>query len=190
MPIFTVNVPIETEIPQVEVLRLPPGQHRFQLVVEDESGNRSRPDTARVTVAAPNNLVVVPSVVQRRLDEARLILVNAGLGIEIADRVLTNNQEENTILRQLPAADSRVERGTTIRLTIAIRIATVTVPRVIGRSAEDAKRALSEVGLQMSVTAQVPSPLAEGTVLFQNPLPGVPAPSESIVQVTISRRLI
>jgi len=50
MPIFTPNVSIETETPTVEVEGLAPGQYRFQLVVEDEAGNRSQADTVSVTV--------------------------------------------------------------------------------------------------------------------------------------------
>jgi DNA-binding beta-propeller fold protein YncE len=50
MAIFAPNVPVVTATPTVEVEGLSPGPHRFQLVVEDESGNRSQPSIAAVTV--------------------------------------------------------------------------------------------------------------------------------------------
>jgi DNA-binding beta-propeller fold protein YncE len=53
MPRFNPNVPISTTTPTIVVEDMPPGQHRFQLVVEDEAGNRSAPDTRFVTVAQP-----------------------------------------------------------------------------------------------------------------------------------------
>lgn len=50
---FIVNVPIITDTPTIEVEGLQPGQRRFQLEAEDESGNRSLPATILVTVKLP-----------------------------------------------------------------------------------------------------------------------------------------
>jgi hypothetical protein len=55
MAIFKVNVPIETTEPKIEVTvgpdsSLPKGRVRFQLVVVDDSGNESSPDTVDVII--------------------------------------------------------------------------------------------------------------------------------------------
>jgi hypothetical protein len=55
MPQFVPGQPIETETPVVEVTvtrdkPLAPGQHRFQLVVTDDSGNVSTPAVVDVIV--------------------------------------------------------------------------------------------------------------------------------------------
>ena len=52
---FELNVPIETAEPTIEVTvdpknPLPVGVHRFQLIVEDDSGNQSLPSTIDVVV--------------------------------------------------------------------------------------------------------------------------------------------
>jgi hypothetical protein len=48
---FTPNEPFTTPLPRVVVdAGLPPGQHRFQLVVVGRSGRQSRPMVAVVTV--------------------------------------------------------------------------------------------------------------------------------------------
>jgi YVTN family beta-propeller protein len=62
MATFTPQTPIVTESPLIEVEGLQPGQHRFQLVVEDEQGNRSQPSVASVTVAraAPTIVGLTP----------------------------------------------------------------------------------------------------------------------------------
>ncbi len=50
---FLPNEPVVTSEPLVTVdAGLPVGQHRFQLVVEDDQGNRSVPDVRVVTVVA------------------------------------------------------------------------------------------------------------------------------------------
>jgi hypothetical protein len=53
---FTVNVPVETSDPKVIVdvdpqSPLPPGRHRFSLVVVDDSGNESEADVVDIIVA-------------------------------------------------------------------------------------------------------------------------------------------
>lgn len=71
MAIFEVNVPIETteptilvEVPADGSLRV--GRHRFQLVVVDDSDNRSQPDTVTVLVrdtTAPTAVLTAPESV-------------------------------------------------------------------------------------------------------------------------------
>jgi len=56
MPRFEVNVPVETDQPNVTVEVTPnapllPGRHRFELVVTDDSGNASEPAFLVVIVA-------------------------------------------------------------------------------------------------------------------------------------------
>jgi serine/threonine-protein kinase len=189
VPVFKANVPITTDTPNIEVDKLPPGRHRFQLVVEDDSGNRSQPDTVVVLVAAATNLVIVPSVLQMNVSEAKRELDNAGLVLSIGDRVQSNNHPANTVLRQTPVAGSRAERGSAVSVLIATG-ASVVVPRVVGQNVREAKAILDRLGLGLNITAQVPMPgVAPGFVLTQKPLPNLPAATGDVVEVTISRRL-
>ncbi|HVG18980.1 MAG TPA: hypothetical protein VNI02_07990 [Blastocatellia bacterium] len=50
MPRFEPDRPQETSQAFIEVESLPPGQHKFRLVVEDQFGNKSEPDEVVVTV--------------------------------------------------------------------------------------------------------------------------------------------
>jgi hypothetical protein len=55
MPEFTINTPITTDQPIIEVTIDPArplafGRHVFRLVVEDDSGNQSDPDTLTIIV--------------------------------------------------------------------------------------------------------------------------------------------
>ncbi|MBI4874123.1 MAG: hypothetical protein HY822_05770 [Acidobacteria bacterium] len=64
MPAFVPGTPVETTEPTVEVTvdpqrPLPIGRHRFQLVVVDDSGNRSAPDTVDVVVRDSQNPTAV-----------------------------------------------------------------------------------------------------------------------------------
>jgi hypothetical protein len=49
--VLQLNRPVTTTEPTLEVKnRLPPGQHTFELVVEDQEGNKSAPARAVLTV--------------------------------------------------------------------------------------------------------------------------------------------
>ncbi len=51
---FELNKPVTSDRPNITVdAGLPPGQYRFRLEVEDQSGNRSRSDEVVVTVFRP-----------------------------------------------------------------------------------------------------------------------------------------
>jgi YVTN family beta-propeller protein len=53
MPRFTINSPVTTTTSTIQVDGAALGAHRYQLVVEDESGNQSQPAFVSVAVAAP-----------------------------------------------------------------------------------------------------------------------------------------
>lgn len=68
---FQINQPIKTEEPTIEVSitarnPLPPGRHKFRLVVVDDSGNESAPDEVEVVVLdqeRPTAVLKAPSQV-------------------------------------------------------------------------------------------------------------------------------
>jgi len=190
VPKFTPNVPIESTAAQIEVEGLAAGTHRFQLVVVDDSGNQSQPDTATVSVVLPSMLIAVPSVVQRKLDDALRALKNVGLQGEVVGRVPTANQAAETVLRQQPIAGANVVLGATIQLTIAVPVGgtSVKVPLVIGTRIADAERTLSQLGLQMVITTRVPGPVP-GLVVFQTPIATSTVPPGTAVNLIVTRSL-
>lgn len=76
MAIFKPNTPISTDTPTIEVEELPPGKHRFQLVVEDSAGLRSAPDIVVVTVgreAVPKIAGISPTNSQQGIEVEAVI---------------------------------------------------------------------------------------------------------------------
>ncbi len=58
---FTRRRRFTTEIPRLDVAPgLPVGRHTFELVVEDDSGNRSRPARITVDIVAPRPFRPLP----------------------------------------------------------------------------------------------------------------------------------
>lgn len=72
MASFVVGKPVQTNEPAVEVTvspnaPLPMGRHQFQLIVTDDSGNTSQPDTVTIIVRdskSPTAVLTVPEQVE------------------------------------------------------------------------------------------------------------------------------
>lgn len=61
MAVFQPNRPVTTSEPRVVVdAGLPPGRHRFRLVVVDDSGLSSAPDEAVVTIGRSTIPIPIP----------------------------------------------------------------------------------------------------------------------------------
>ncbi len=75
-----------------------------------------------------------------------------------------------------------------VTLTPATATASVIVPNLIGRPAEEAQAEVERVGLRFALQEEREDPTAErDTVLEQNPAPGEQAPPDSTISVVINR---
>lgn len=136
-----------------------------------------------VTVSGGPGQTVVPNVVGTLSpDDAATRLSDSNL--KLGD-VQTRDSEkpEGYVLSQSPEQGSNVEVGTEVNITVSNGL--VTVPDVVGGSEASARSALSNVGLDVSVTSQ-PSDQSAGTVLAQTPGAGTRTERGSTVTITIA----
>lgn len=108
MPVFTPNVPIVTSTPTIAVEGLPVGTHRFQLIVEDESGNRSQPSLAIVTVSSRAPVITSVSPTFGIWGDQVVIT-----GANFATEPLKNRVSFNGVA-------ARVETATSTQLTVRV----------------------------------------------------------------------
>lgn len=111
-------------------------------------------------------LVVVPDVVGRDERAAFEILRAAGFQGQVVDR-REARQPPGTVIGQRPEAGSRVQPGGAVQLVTALPL-TAVVPNLIGGSADTARRALDDVGLQVGSVGQEESTEPEGSVVSQD----------------------
>lgn len=124
----------------------------------------------------------------------------AGLSAEAAITVLSDynlvlgaiNPEEsdrpaNTIIGQDPASGSRVDEGSSVDITISAGATQIIVPTVAGLvSAEDARRVLASVNLQLGNITSVDNDQPEGYVVSSVPPAGTSVPVGTRVSIEIS----
>lgn len=102
--------------------------------------------------------------------------------------------EDGEIIDQDPQAETKVEKGSTVTLTVVSieedttdeESNTVTVPSVYGKTYEDAQSTLRARGLPATRTTQNSDSVEEGTVIGSDPEAGAEVPVGSTVTVIVS----
>jgi serine/threonine-protein kinase len=136
--------------------------------------------------------VTVPDVVGERLNNARSILEDEGLIVaEPIVRVPAPEDdpelEPGTVLEQDPGADTEVDEGTEVRLTVVAEPEPVAVPTIPpGSTFEDAQAILLEAGLVPAGPLEQASDEDAGVVIGTNPAAGTEVEPGSEVTVVVS----
>ena len=118
-------------------------------------------------VSAGKDQTSVPDLVDLASPEdARLALTEARL---VLGKVTPKDSDkpEGTVLEQLPAANTSVDIGTLVSITVSS--GKVPVPNVVGSTQTDAKNTLLNAGFLVEVVFEENGAVAENTVIAQNP---------------------
>jgi len=133
------------------------------------------------------NLVIragVPNVVGLTEASAKAAIEAAGItldGVESSE----SDGPAGVVLKQDPAAGTAVDPAT--RMTIVVSIVRgVDVPEIVGKSLDDATRAIEDAGLVLVVGDKAESDTPEGSILAQDPAAGTHVARGSTVSVTIA----
>jgi serine/threonine-protein kinase len=143
--------------------------------------------TVTLVISTGPEQVTVPAVEGDGVDAARAELERVGLEVSIA-REETNASAPDTVIGQDPAGGTEVEKGTTVTLTVAQEVETVSVPGVTGLDESQAAERLSGAGLKVNVQEKaVERPSQDGKVLSQSPGSGREVERESQVTIVVGR---
>lgn len=147
MAIFKRNVPVVTTTPTVDVEGLTAGQHRLQLVVEDEAGNQSEAVIAEVTVIA---VTVAIDAVEPLFGQAgdRVSIRGSGFDAQPARNAVTFN-----------GVKAVVSSGSATDLAVTVPAAATTGPLTVSNRRGTATYSLPFVIPRISVVEVGPSPI-------------------------------
>ena len=114
-------------------------------------------------------------------------------GLSVSSTTTTNCSNtvtQGSVLRTVPAAGQPVASGASIELVTSSGVCQVVVSNVIGQTTAAASTTLSAEGLNLGqVTDALPTdcltPGTSGQIISQNPGPGISAPYDSSVDVTV-----
>jgi beta-lactam-binding protein with PASTA domain len=126
--------------------------------------------------------VQVPALTGMTVSEARSQTSGLGLDLDVDNRYYSGDVAQGHILTQSPAPGTVVRREWRVRVSESLGPQKVEVPETVGSDERVAALELRRVGLEVGVTARLPSGAAEGTVLAQDP----PAHAQGIARPSIN----
>ena len=132
------------------------------------------------------NEVEVPQFIGDTYEEAVSKAEEAGLKIERGDDVFSNDQEEGYVTAQNPEAGTMVVEGKTIVINVSKGKREGVIPTLLGKTSEEAKTELEELGFILGTVTQVTSPEDEGKIVKQSIEPGTKADQGTVVNVEVS----
>jgi eukaryotic-like serine/threonine-protein kinase len=128
--------------------------------------------------------VPIPNVVGQTYDDANNALTKLGLLVQRNDQP-TADQPANTVTASSPAAGTKVDKGTTVTLTVAQQ-PPITVPDVRGQDQVQAQTILQNAGFQVSVAPASDPTVPTGKVISTDPPAGAQATKGSTISVSVS----
>ncbi|MQA94294.1 MAG: Stk1 family PASTA domain-containing Ser/Thr kinase [Streptosporangiales bacterium] len=147
----------------------------------DPAGGTDAEHGATITmyVSTGPKKTTVPNVLQQSQEDAEQAIREAKLEVgEVTEREST--QAPGTVLKQSPAGSRRVNEGTDVKLIVAKSIERVEVPRVVGMTEAEARRAILDAGLQPRVYTEENSSVEPGRVYQQDPTGGTARKNSSV----------
>jgi len=131
--------------------------------------------------ADSSSLEVVPTIVDRTVEEARQKAENFGFSFEIQDYESSDTVASGSVILQSPEAGTKAKLGTTIYGIVSLGPAAPIVPDLLGMSPDEAEHALEEQGLVLGSTSYRVSEIEIGYVCAQS----LPADTEATRGQTI-----
>ncbi|MBE6784311.1 MAG: PASTA domain-containing protein [Ruminococcaceae bacterium] len=129
--------------------------------------------------------VKVPDIVNMSLEEAQQVLIDAGFSICITQKEINDSVDENTILFQSPEGGTKIEKGSTINVTVSEKSVEVDVPDVTHYDKTLAIEILQNAGFRVETIEKETTDFADNTVVSQS-ITGK-AKTGSAITLTIAR---
>ncbi|AKL65812.1 MULTISPECIES: Stk1 family PASTA domain-containing Ser/Thr kinase [Streptomyces] len=151
-------------------------------------GKRIRGNGAVVlTVSRGPEIVAVPNLKDRTLDEAKAELAKTGLEAGVVSQAFSQDVPQGSVISTDPAGGEKRAPDTAVSILVS-KGRPVQVPSVTGASLDQARTALQDLGLKVETAEeQVNSPSAAGTVAAQSLAAGAQAAAGDTVTLTVSK---
>lgn len=140
-----------------------------------------------LTVSRGPEVVSVPDLKGRPLEEAKEELTKAGLAPGIVSQAFSQDVAQGSVISTDPAGGQKRAPDSAVALLVS-KGRPVQVPSVTGKSADQARAALEALGLKAEMAPdQVNSPSPAGTVANQSAAAGTQAAAGDTVTLTLSK---
>ena len=141
--------------------------------------------TVKVVVSKGTEKTKVPKVAGMSKDDAISAIENAKLKAEIVEET-SKKVQEGYVISQETDANTEVNAGETVKIHVSTGTEKATVPGVVGKSQDEAKKALQDLGFVVTVTNAEDSSKENGVVLKQSLDEGKTVEKGSTIAITVN----
>lgn len=124
-------------------------------------------------------------VVGKNFTEASELLTSKKLNVEKTDAKYDDKIEKNSIISQIPEAESVVKEGQTVKVVVSLGKKEITMPDIMGKTMEEARVLVHNSNLEVKIEKDF-SDKERGLVIAQEPKAGEVVEDGEIVSMTIS----
>ena len=142
--------------------------------------------TVKVVVSKGTEKTKVPNVKGKEKDEAVQLIEDAKLKAEVVEET-SKTVKEGYVISQETDANTEVNAGDTVKLHVSTGTEKATVPGVVGKSQDEAKKALQDLGFVVTVTNAEDSSKENGAVLKQSLDEGQSVEKGSAITITVNK---
>ncbi|MFJ3879378.1 Stk1 family PASTA domain-containing Ser/Thr kinase [Streptomyces sp. NPDC090077] len=135
-----------------------------------------------------DNRPAVPKLVGQTFEQAQGSAKNMGLGLE-KEAEEPCAEPKGNICSQNPAPDTKVDKGTTVKVKVSSGPLKVAVPDVTRMKFEDAESNLKSKKFQVEKKLVESDTAAPGTVVDQNPKSGSQAEQGSVITLQVAKEV-
>ena len=133
--------------------------------------------------------VNLPNVVGKTQDEAKSIIEQAGLKMEVGDSEASSEVAEGLIIMQEPPyqSDTKVEKGSTVKITLSTGPETAELPDFKDQDIETVRAEAKKMGLILNESEEFSDKVDENKVISQSVKAGTQVKSGDSVSVVVSK---
>jgi len=135
---------------------------------------------------AQNEIIKTPNFIGLKVGEAQALAKNTGLNLQVVLTQPSSQYPIDTIISQDPEAGTDIKKGGFVKIVLSSGPVTVVVPNVIGKTFEEARKAILDAGLTIGKIEEIEVDTPVGSVISQSPDPDTIVTPNSKVDITIS----
>jgi len=130
--------------------------------------------------------VSVPDLIGLTIERAEEELAKCNLMLQTGIEVYSSEYDEGRIVSQDPMAESNVKEGKTVVVNISKGTNQGAIPKITGRTREDAEFTIKKYGYKVGLGTPVKNDLPKGLVISQDPEAGTEAKPGATINFTVS----
>lgn len=143
-------------------------------------------DTVAITVSTGGKPFAMPSIVGMSESEAKKLLAEAGLSVEVEYNYDADVKEGNVISQSI-SANAEVTRGTAVKIVVCSTKDLITVASVVGMDKAAAESAIKGQGLKVTINLIESSNNQRGLVISQLPEAGSTQKTGETIVLTVGK---